>query len=358
VDELPMVAAPGELDAEWLTAAIAPAPGARVVAARSVPIGDGKIGSNIRISLDWAPEAAGPPSVVAKLPSSDPASRTTGVSLGIYVRETRFYRELAHLVGARTPHCYAALFDESTSDFVLLLEDLAPAVTGDQLVGCSPAEAEAALAELALLHASHWCRPVPEFAPPGLPCTAAEIQPFYCMLLDGFCEKYAGRLSDEVLVTVRRFGEEMAAWGRAATAGGPTALLHGDYRLDNLLFSARRVAVVDWQMVASGPPMSDIAYFIGAGLLPADRRQHEEELLRGYHGRLVAAAPDAAGWTFDDCLRDYRLHSLGGIIMAVVASAMVGAGERSDEMFATMAERHAQHALDWDAFGLLGAVPH
>jgi len=355
---LPLVSAPEELDAAWLTAAISPAPGARVVSVRSDPIGDGKIGSNIRIFLDWAPVASGPPSVVAKLPSSDPASRTTGISLGIYVRETRFYRELARRVGARTPHCYAALVDESTSDFVLLLEDLAPAVVGDQLAGCSPAEAEAALAELALLHASHWCRPVPEFAPPGLPCTAADIQPFYCMLLDSFCEKYAGRLSQEVLDTVRRFGEEMAAWGQVATASSPTALLHGDYRLDNLLFSAGRVAVVDWQMVASGPPMSDTAYFLGAGLLPADRLQHEVELLRGYHSRLVAAAPQAVGWTFDDCVREYRLHSLGGIIMAVVASAMVGAGERSDEMFATMAERHARHALDCDAFGLLAAVPH
>ena len=294
---------------------------------------------------------------MAKLPSSDPVSRATGVALGIYVRETRFYQELSAAVGARTPHCHAALFDEATGDFVLVLEDLAPAVTGDQLAGCSAAAAAAALDELARLHASHWCQPVGELAPPGLACRAAEIQPFYCGLLDSFAEKYRDRLGGDVLDVVRRFGDEMVAWGRVAEAG-PSALLHGDYRLDNLLFSDGGAAVVDWQMVATGPPMSDTAYFLGAGLLPADRRRHETELLRRYHSRLVAEEPVAGEWSFDECAEGYRLQSPGGLIMAVTASMMVGEGERSDEMFATMAERHAWHALDCDAFGLLATVSH
>jgi len=356
--DLPLVCHPGGLDAAWVTAALAEVSGgAEVVSVGAEPIGDGKIGSNVRLTLGWSPAGAGPPSVVAKLPSSDPLSRATGVALGIYVRETRFYRELAAGVGARTPRCHAALFDEATGDFVLLLEDLAPAVPGDQLAGCSAPEAERALSELARLHASHWTGPVPELAPPGLALRTAEIQPFYCGLLDGFAEKYSQRLAPEVLDVVRRFGDEMDAWGRASEEG-PSVLLHGDFRLDNLMFSADGVAVVDWQMIAAGPPMSDTSYFLGAGLLPADRRRHEAELLRRYHARLLEEAPAARRWSFEDCAAAYRLHSLGGLIMAVTASMMVGAGERSDEMFATMAERHAGHALDCDAFALVAAVGH
>ena len=48
----------------------------------------------------------------------------------------------------------------------------------------------------------------------------------------------------------------------------------GDYRLDNMLIdgsqSPPKVTVVDWQSLRLGPPMNDVAYFLGAGLLPAD----------------------------------------------------------------------------------------
>ncbi len=357
MQEPPLVSSVELLDADWLTQALAGAGSAgRVVAFLSEPIGDGKIGSNHRLFLEWSPPGSGPATVVTKMPSSDPASRATGVGLGIYARETRFYRELAAGAGARAPECHLALVDEATGEFVLLLEDLAPSVQGDQLSGCTRAEAASALEELARLHASHWNKPVPEFVPPGLPCNAEQIQVLYCAIVGAFAERYRDRLSEEVLSTVRRFGEEMPAWGRLASRG-PSTLLHGDYRLDNLLFGNGRVAVVDWQMVASGPAASDTSYFLGAGMLPADRRRHEVELLKGYHSRLTSLG-GAADWSFEECLAGYRVNSLGGIIMAVVASTMVGAGERSDEMFCVMAERHALHAIDCEAFSLLASVQH
>ena len=42
-----------------------------------------------------------------------------------------------------------------------------------------------------------------------------------------------------------------------------------------------------------------------------------------------------------------------GIIMSVVASQIVGSSERSEAMFAAMATRHIQHALDVDAESLI-----
>jgi hypothetical protein len=350
--ELPLVSSVDDLSADWLTIALGRSDRhGRVVSLRHEAIGDGKIGSNHRLFLEWSPPGSGPATVVSKMPSTDPSSRATGVGLGIYVREARFYSELAATIGARAPYCHAVRFDEASGDFVLVLEDLAPAVQGDQLRGCTRLEAAAAMAELDLLHASHWAKPVPEFVPPGLPCNADQIQVFYSAIVEPFCERYRDRLADDVLATVRRFGDEMSAWGRLASAG-PWTLLHGDFRLDNLLFGGGRVGVVDWQVVATGPAMFDVAYFLGAGLLPKDRRLHEIDLLRAYHARLAASG--AIGeWSFDECLAGYRLNSLGGIIMAVIAATMVGADERSDEMFCVMAERHATHAVDCEAFSLL-----
>ena len=63
------------------------------------------------------------------------------------------------------------------------------------------------------------------------------------------------------------------------------SLIHVDYRLDNLLFTSNDagidVAAVDWQSITLGSPLSDVAYFIGAGLTSADRAPVEEQLVRG-----------------------------------------------------------------------------
>ena len=47
----------------------------------------------------------------------------------------------------------------SSGDFTLLLEDLAPWEQGDQLTGCTPAQARDAAVNLAGLHGPRWCDP-------------------------------------------------------------------------------------------------------------------------------------------------------------------------------------------------------
>ena len=49
----------------------------------------------------------------------------------------------------------------------------------------------------------------------------------------------------------------------------------------------------------------------------------------------------------------YRRDAFAGVIMAVVASQIVGGSERSEGMFAAMATRHLQHALDLDSLALI-----
>ena len=59
------------------------------------------------------------------------------------------------------------------------------------------------------------------------------------------------------------------------------ALMHGDYRLDNMLFDPdrSRITVVDWQTLGVGLPARDLAYFTATSLLPETRSAIEEELV-------------------------------------------------------------------------------
>ena len=52
----------------------------------------------------------------------------------------------------------------------------------------------------------------------------------------------------------------------------------------------------------------------------------------------------------------YRRYSFGGLIMAIVASFLVQRTDRGDEMFITMAVRHARQALDLDSESLIGRL--
>jgi hypothetical protein len=75
--------------------------------------------------------------VVVKLASTDPTSRATGVSLGLYFREVAFYRNLGARIGEPLPRCHAAAYDPSEGWFTLVLEDISGGVQGDQIAGCS-----------------------------------------------------------------------------------------------------------------------------------------------------------------------------------------------------------------------------
>lgn len=346
------IPSPGDLDAQWFTERLREA-GHRQAAVASVqrtPIGTGQIGRCFRYDLELAAgDDNTPASLVGKFPSDNPASRQTGVNLRNYYREVNFYREVAAELSISLPRCYYADIDGEGPEFVLVLEDMAPAEPGDQIRGCSPEIARAAILELVGLQAPSWCRH--DLARYDWLAAAedsnATMQDLYAGLLGPFLERYGHQLeADE-----RRI---IAAVADAPDCplfqpvGERFCLEHVDYRLDNMLIDASgvtpRVTVVDWQSVRLGKPLNDVAYFLGAGLAPEDRRPVEEDIVRGYYQALLEAGVESFDW--QQCWEDYRRGTFAGFGVTVIASMLVEQTPRGDEMFTCMARRHARHALD------------
>lgn len=352
-----LVANPGMADDLWFTEVLQYAGllgDALVTRVERQRIGTGLIGQNVAFSLTYdRPTPDAPASVVGKFPSPEPQSRATARALRLFEREVGFYQETAETVDMRIPACYLADIDLDTCDFVLLLEDLRPAVQGDQLAGCTLDEAMLAMDQLAGLHAPRWDDPTLaniEWLGQYDDAQSHEMtQSMYQSLWPGFVAQYGSSLTSDALALGEAFGSSLGDWRRSWTR--PYCVTHGDYRLDNMMFGTEEggypLTTVDWQTVGHGPGTLDAAYFIGNGPRVPDRRAHEMDLLKRYHDELSARG--VQGYEWNQCLDDYRRATLAGVLMTVVASQVVASDDRGEAMFAAMAERHFAHALDHQA---------
>jgi hypothetical protein len=351
-DIVPLVHDATDITAAWCDAALRPRlGGARVVAARTDPVGTGQVADTVRIHLEYDPPDAGPATLVAKVPSADETSRDGAAATRTYEIEASFYRDLAADLPVRTPECWYAAHDVATNAYTVVLEDVAPAVQGDQMHGCSLEDIAAAVDELVLLHGPRWDDPALrrlawlDRATPDSPDAMAAL---ITWAYESFREHYVGRLEPATVELADRFIPRIGDYVRHRPE--PWTVVHGDFRADNLLFGGPRVVVVDWQTVTLGPGPSDLAYLLGASLLPDVRRAEE----RGLVARYVAGLRGLGVAVDDDEVWDaYRGFAFGGLVMAIVAQALVRRTDRGDEMFITMADRHSRQALDLDSESLL-----
>lgn len=343
---------PKQVTPEWLTEVLNHAGyEATVVDFSMANIGTGQVGQNVRFELTYS-QGEGPASIVGKFASDDPVSRQTGIAVNDYLKEVLFYQQLQASLDITTPRIYfSAINLEQPDEFVLMMEDLTPGVQGDQLGGCSADQASLALTELAGLAGPRWCdqslKQIDWLAPAQL--GEADSVSMMDMFLPGFIERYQHRLSNEHIKLATGLGERFESY--SLQDPDIFTLVHIDYRLDNMMFGGPHpLAVVDWSPnIGSGA--ADAAYFMGTGMEAESRRQHEMSLLKDYHQRLVAYGID--NFSFDACWQDYRRNSFAGLVMAIIASMIVGQTERGDDMFMVMARRSADMAIDLDALDLL-----
>lgn len=329
----------GGLTPDWLTAALR-AHGRDVVVdtVTATPVGSGQMAGSYRLSLTTS---AGdlPATLIAKLAEGPEEHRSFGS--GAFRNEVRFYRDLAPTVRVPVPGCHAAVASESGSEFVLLLDDLAPARQGDQIAGCTVAQARAVALAAAGLHAPRWNDPT-LLETPGLSLPTEDdrelMESVLAPMAEVFLGRFADRLTDAERATVDWLVAAAGPWLVAPTSN--FALLHGDLRVDNVMFAPDgTVTVLDWQTITPGQPLRDIAFLLATSLTVADRRAHEDAIVADYHRALLDLG--VTDYTAEQCRRDYVDSLIQAPLIIVFGCGAAAPTPRGDRMFHTMLERAA-----------------
>ena len=320
-----------------------------------VPIaaGEGFLGQLARVKIASAdPDAPG--SVIVKLPTVDPGGRFIGETMRVWEREHCFYRDVAPLMNIRVPRALVNLADPPC----LVLEDLAPAVAGDHVAGATLRQAELAIDVLARHHAAWFEHPMlTSFTwMPGLDDPAVlTLGPIFQMGWPGFLERYGDELPDRCLRWCEHFVEGIPEW-IAGHFGDHLTMTHGDFRLDNLFFSADdEVTVIDWQMSMRAPGQADLVYFCANNLTVEMRRAHERALVERYVAGLHSAGVPTDRVTVDSVWSGY-LEGLVFYAASFGASllSISPANERGAALFDVLVRRTFAALDDLDAGTAMG----
>jgi hypothetical protein len=355
----PDIRRPAAVDAAWLTAVLQQAGVDAVVSTfEAKNVGTGQIGESVRFKLNYERGGKGAPaSLVGKFPSPDDTSRGTGIMLGNYLREVRFYQQLAPKALVQTPRCWFTDTDETGGEFVLMMEDLAPAQQGDQLQGVNLDQARLVVEQAARLHASFWGDETLDDLPWVQGAKAAPVSAVTPELVSGLWQGFRVRYADRLQPHWVEVGEALTTrWSQfGEREQGPRTLAHHDFRPDNMMFGTpaggHPVTVLDWQSFTYATGATDVAYFLAGALPPDVRRAHEAELLALYLAELTRLG--VTGYTMADLRRDYGVGAFQLFLTAFFASMVVVQTARGDDMFMQMLGSAADHIVDHDALAAL-----
>ena len=354
-------AGPQELTADWLTAALRETDtigsGVSVESfdTETIAEGVGLLGQLARVTLRYANGSGDEPqTLIAKFPAVMQENRDLANALRFYDREVRFYEQIADEVELRTPKRYFSHFDAESGTYVLLLEDMAPARVGNQIEGCSPEEAKTTLERMAHFHATWWNKPetlaldwIPYGKDPVHNFVEESFQKSWPVVKENFPShlperlvKAAEKMQTRVIKMQHMFSEP------------PVTICHGDLRYDNLFFDGDGMALVDWQIILRGRAPYDAAYFMSQSVDPAARKATEMDILRSYHSALMDGG--VAGYSFDQCLHDYRFAAMYCLAYPVIAGGTLDvSNERGVALVTAMLDRSVATILDLDCDELL-----
>ncbi|MDR2155301.1 MAG: phosphotransferase [Burkholderiaceae bacterium] len=190
-----------------------------------------------------------------------------------------------------------------------------------------------------------------------------------------YVERQIGRWSKQYQASITqpieamdRLIEWLPAHVPASARGELTSIVHGDYRLDNVIFhpsEPRILAVLDWELSTLGHPLADFSYhcmswhtppgtFRGiAGMdLAALGIPSEQDYIRRYCQRTGLATPEALApdWNFYLAYNMFRIAAiLQGIAKRVEAgtasSAQAKASGARARPMAELAWEHAEKSM-------------
>lgn len=255
-------------------------------------------------------DGIGPDKIIAK--NTPRLGSNVGNFQKWFQREVNFYRLLAPKLKKTSslvlPDSYYAEYEETErgTEHLLLLESLAAENQGDQLRGCSYAEAKRTLGALASLHATYWDYSDEDqnlwlpYTTVGLhnaePVQNAFRAAWKLYEQSGEVSQLTARLINQAVDTYPDLLQSLST--------PPVSIIHGDFRLDNLFFSANgEVTAIDWQFTAKARGIYDVAYFLTLSMAEELEQSELLSLLSFYNSKLQQLG--TPGYPFQDLVEDY-----------------------------------------------------
>ncbi len=349
-----------QITAEWMTSVlrssetISGATSVSTIAVKDLGEEGGLLSLIYRATMTYD-GGVGPDAAIVKIPVPDPVQRGTADVLGFYARELAFYAEMAPSAPFGAPTMYGSRMAEDSTDFVLVMQDLAHLRSVDQVDGVSLEDAKLAITKMAEFHAPWWEHAdLPSMTDRYLP---VENPVYLAALPDVFgggwagCQEFGGdKLTTEVIELGNRFGS-LVPW-LLSEMNTPATFVHGDWRADNVFFGGDKgIAMIDFQISGFATGLYDVAYFISQSIDTDVRRGHDEALVRHY---LAVLAENGVDYDFDEAWRKYQICLAHCFIYGVSSFASWGAwNERQQDLLRTMLGRSVQAILDNDALSVL-----
>lgn len=308
--------------------------------------GVGVIGLVSRVTMQTS---EGEKSLIAKFAAAAEENRVIANTYSMYLREYRFYTELAKNIPINAPRCYHGEYDFDTNEFVLLLEEITGMELGDQVKGCSEDEAQLIIETLAAMHKSTWL--AGDDVQIDHHNSEAQIQGMtmgFEMGWPAVKELFPEIVTDEVFALGQPLAGKVESL-LAKVCAHPHCLAHGDLRLDNVFFGEGEIYLVDYQAICKSAPEHDLAYFVTQSLKPEVRNARDWVAI--YHGLLTA---DGIEYSLEDCRARYQACALYFLCYAaVICSALDLGNERGKMMGETLLGNSVDSILELKAFDLL-----
>jgi hypothetical protein len=355
-----------QLTPEWMTEALRERghlPEGRVKSVTTEQFGEGVglMGQIARVKLEYegAPPATRQDFVV-KIPALPGPNRQMGVDYRIYEKEVFFYQRIADRITLKTPKVYYSDFNPENHDFVLLLEDLAPAVVGNELGTTTDDQVRLAMTELAKFHATWWdtdeMKALDWIPYLNAPIWRTQHPGFFNFAWPLWKEKFGDQVSAYVLECGQKQADHIVEL-LDALSEPPCTIIHMDFRLSNLFFAGPEggepFAVCDWQPYSRARGLYDVGYFMSQSIPTEQRRRLQDEVLRLYHETLLESG--VKGYSFDQCFHDYRLGSMYTFLYSVGTVAIDLHNETGLLYQKTITERHVAALEDLRAGDVIPA---
>jgi len=249
-----------------------------------------------------------PDTVVVKIPPADDATRLREASYGPYFGELGAYRLLKDYQGKFLPRLFGFEANEFEQTAAFVFEDIGSLPDTQKYAPVDRGVAEKTLEFMASHHGRFW---------------EDESLANFPWLRDNRWAHLFNQNPDDAAIgwKVIKREDEFVKTGGLVVAGEflgpklqelmdamesrPNTLTHNDFHQGNVMLrSDGSPVIIDWQLPAYAGGTNDLAKFMMTAVPLEILEHHELELIRHYWNSLTGTGVD--GYSFDECVRDYR----------------------------------------------------